>query len=83
VTLQDVLDDGVGASKEIRLARVGALHLFLERHGLVRRVLLSETGDVPDSDREIHRGRDDEVFLRVELSTPEQERKGKERRRGK
>lgn len=68
--LQNVLHDSVGASEEIRLTRVGSLHLLLERHGLVGGVLLSKTGDIPNSDGEIHRSGNDEVLLGMELSTP-------------
>lgn len=30
VSFQDVLDDGIGATKEVGLSRVGALHLLFE-----------------------------------------------------
>ena len=70
VSLEHVLDDRVGRSEQVRLTRARSLHLLLHRHRLMGCVLLSKTRDVPHSDREIHRRRDDEVLLRVELSAP-------------
>lgn len=78
VTLEDVFDDGVGAAEEVGLTAVGALDLLLERHGLMGGALLAQTRDVPDADREVHRGRNDEVLLRMELGGPERaQRRGK------
>lgn len=70
MSLQDVLDDSIRTAEEISLTRVRSLHLLLERHWLMGSVLLSETRDVPNSDCQIHRGRNDEIFLGMELSTP-------------
>jgi hypothetical protein len=45
--------------------------LFFERHGsLVGLILFAETGDIPDSDSQIHRGGNYEVVPRVELRAP-------------
>jgi hypothetical protein len=59
----------IGISKEISLTLVGPRKLFLHAHrGLVSLMFLLETGDIPDSDSQIHRSGDDKILGRVELS---------------
>ena len=70
VTFQDVLDDCVCVPEQVCLTLVRPGHLLFKGHGsLVRLILLPQTGDVPHSDRQIHRGRDDEIVPWVELGT--------------
>ena len=54
VSFQHILHYCVCVSEKIRLTLIGPLHLVLEAHGLGSGHLLSETGDVPDSDSGVH-----------------------------
>lgn len=71
VSFQYVFDDSVCVAKEVGLTLLCSSHLFLERHGgLVRLVLLAQSRDIPNSDRQIHGGRNDEIVPWVKLRTP-------------
>ena len=55
VALEDVLDYRVGIAEQICLTLVGSSNLLFERHrSLVRLVLLSQTGDIPNPDGQVH-----------------------------
>jgi hypothetical protein len=62
---------GIGVSKQIGLALVGSRQLLLHAHRcLMSLVLLFKPGDIPNSNSEIHRSRNDQVFGGVELGRP-------------
>lgn len=67
MALQDEFDDSISVSKHVSLILVGASDLILEAHGRGGGVLLSEPGNVPDTDSLIEGGGHDEIFFRVEL----------------
>lgn len=69
VSLENKFYHRISIPKHIRLVRIGAGHLVLECHGSRSRVLLSEAGDIPDSNGLIEGCGHNQVFLRVELRT--------------
>lgn len=61
----------ISVAEEIGLTLIGPRKLFLHAHRrLVSLMFLLETGDIPDSDGQIHRSGDDKILGRVKLSRP-------------
>lgn len=67
VALKDELDDSICVAKHVGLILIRACHLVFERHCLWGRVLLPQARYIPDTDRLIERGGDDEILFGMEL----------------
>lgn len=69
MTLENKFHHRICVSKHIGLAGIGAGHLVFEGDRSWRRVLLSEPGNIPDADRLIQGGRNNQIVFGVELCT--------------
>ena len=55
MALENIFDDRIGVSEQIRLTLIGSSYLLLEGHRcLMRLVLLPQSRDVPDTNGKIH-----------------------------